>query len=93
MNITWGGYSDNYPKHSQTFTKIDMQILVLEKKIRETYREMNRLPNSPIRLKLYNKMEQLRKKQGQLVYSHGGWQNFSHLLRNGSIKDELVEEV
>lgn len=105
MNMTWGGYNNDYIERQSTadpvvrydttftLTKLDIEILALEKKIRQTYKEMNELPNNPQRLKLYNKMQQLRKKQEALVYKHGGWQNFKHLLRDGSIKDELLEEV
>lgn len=80
-------------KYDTILTKLDLEIIALEKKIRETYKKMNNLPNSPERLKLYNKMQQLRKKQEKLVYANGGWKNFEHLLRDGSIKDELLEEV
>ena len=104
MNITWGGYNNDYierqstvdpvMRYDTTLTKLDIEILALEKKIRETYKEMNKLPNnSSKRLALYNKMQQLRKKQEKIVYANGGWKNFKHLLKDGSIKDELVEEA
>jgi hypothetical protein len=73
--------------------KLDLEILALEKKIREIYKEMNELPNNSQRMKLCNRMEQLRKKQEALVYKNGGWQNFRHLMKDGKIKDELLEEV